>query len=372
MGLQMLALGLCEGSVGKGMVITPRPVMGIVGELRDAVRREIERQDCEENEGSNVKEKGQEMKEKTRTCLDRVMLSQVFDVDGLWEVLAELDEPEENPSHGDEPEEGKGTMQGKEADEEDRPVLEVKDSQEDDDSPLPTPGPEPTSETAAKPQREEDKTAPQKQPPAFILITHFSTLLTSLFTHREKSAAHSLLQLLSSRLRYLSRSLPSQPLIMLLNSTTTSSDQATTQQQQKRDRDGGSRGSRRPLDATLRSVFNPPELPGVQGYVSKAAAEYLRRNKPVFGLVFSQLLDVHLLCTRGEDDGKGGHEDLTVVEALLDEMGVWEGRMGKRRDREQRWGAVKVERGRVVDGLEEGRKVLEDVRIVAGFGGPRV
>lgn len=107
--------------------------MGIVGELRDVVRWEIERQDCEENEGSNVKEKGQEMKEKIRICLDRVMLLQVFDVDGLWEVFVEFDELEENFSYGDEFEEGKGIMQGKEVDEEDRFVLEVKDSQEDDD-----------------------------------------------------------------------------------------------------------------------------------------------------------------------------------------------------------------------------------------------
>ncbi|KAF4979913.1 hypothetical protein FZEAL_3975 [Fusarium zealandicum] len=52
-----------------------------------------------------------------------------------------------------------------------------------------------------------------------IVITHFSSLLTSLFTHREKSAAHSALQLLGSHLRDLTRNLASHPLILILNST---------------------------------------------------------------------------------------------------------------------------------------------------------
>jgi hypothetical protein len=366
------------------MVVTPKPVTWIAGELRDALRREMEIRDTRGIE-ENLKTSGEEasggveklsMKDRLRACLDRVMLSQVFDADGLWEALAELDEPLEQAAQVEAQQEaGKAEdITGKE----DGPVvLEVQDSQDEDDSPIsPASAEESKQRTATvseNPQQSEGlQQQSTRQTPAFILVTHFSTLLNSLFTSREKSAAHSLLQLLSSRLRYLSHGLPSQPLIMLLNSTT--ANQADDRPQ-KRDRGEGGpadKGGRKPLDATLRSVFNPPDIPYAQGYVSKAAAEYLRRNKPHFGMVFSQLLDVHLLCTRREDDAQGQIQDVMVVEVLLDEMGVWEGKIGSRKIREQRWGAVRVNRGRLVDGLEEGKKVYGDVRIVAGFGGPRV
>ncbi|KAK0390846.1 hypothetical protein NLU13_0349 [Sarocladium strictum] len=413
LGLQMLACGLCDESISRGMVVTPKPVMSVAGELRDIVRREAlkrEAEEAEREEGSGAPEEEEKLRrEKVRGCLDRVMLSQVFDVDGLWEILAELDEPDENNvafrQDEEEEEEDGGTrsIDGAEKEEGGRQVMEVKDSQDGEDSPISIPDvespgnntttlreeetPHQQQQQQQQQQHHQDKTPQQKQPPGFILITHFSSLLTTLFTHREKSAAHSLLQLLSSRLHYLSRSLPSQPLIMLLNSTTTSSSSTADSNNnknntapQKRDREGVNvnRAKRAP-DATLRSVFNPPEIPGVQGYVSRAAAEYLRRNKPMFGLVFSQLLDVHLLCTRGEDDGGQqavqvlGGGDLMVVEVLLDEMGVWEGSgTAPRKMREQRWGALKLVKGRIVDGVEERGKVVEDVRVVAGFGGPRV
>lgn len=369
----MLAEALCgelEGTQSRRvMVVTPKPVTWVAGELRNAVTRELRRRRAQEDakeatsDPKRVSEKI--LKDKIRACLNRVMLSQVFDVDGLWEVLAELDEADG---------EGEGDLaQGDQTDntegETTSPVMEVQDSQDEDGSPLALPDPEPTPPPNEPDTKAHIKQQQQQQPPAIILITHFSTLLTSLFTHREKSAAHSLLQLLSSRLRYLSRNLPSQPLFLLLNSTTTSSnsEDANTKNPPLQQGVGGGR-EKKSLDATLRSIFNPPDLP-VRGYEAGAHAGLARRNKPTFGMVFSQLLDVHLLCTRG-----GGGEDVTIVEVLLDEVGVWEGRMGTRRSREQRWGTVKVDGdGRLIDGLEEGeRKVYQDVRIVAGFGGPRV
>lgn len=361
----MMAKTLCEHQAGERgrrvMVVTPKPVTWIAGELRNAVKRELAAQDARENaekEATDPKEATEkELKDAVRACLDRVMLSQVFDIDGLWEVLAELDEPDKETD--DEP---AGAAQTIITEEETRaPLLEVQDSQDEDGSPIPIPDfitASPTRQSNATTQRQ-----PRPEGPSVILITHFSSLLTSLFTHREKSAAHSLLQLLSSRLRYLSRTLPTQPLFLLLNSTATSDD-ASTKKPPPPQGGGGGR-ERKPLDATLRSVFNPPDLP-VRGYEAGAHAVLARRNKPTFGMVFSQLLDVHLLCTRSEA--------VTIVEVLLDEMGVWEGKMGTRKGREQRWGTVRVDRGgRLVNGLEEGEKrVYEDVRIVAGFGGPRV
>jgi hypothetical protein len=95
------------------------------------------------------------------------------------------------------------------------------------------------------------------------------------------------------------------------------------------------------------------------------------RNKPYYGLVFSRMLDLHLLCTRvprtradgtalvaNRGVGDGEVSFVWVVEVLLDEMGVYErdGKggfdWGRRRSREQRWGVVDVDgEGRVVDGV---------------------
>lgn len=86
------------------------------------------------------------------------------------------------------------------------------------------------------------------------------------------------------------------------------------------------------------------------------------------------MLDLHLLCTRvprsgpdadlvfatpvqGHEQEGRGHSYVTVVEVLLDEMGVWEGGAGKkgvRRNREQRWAAVEVRNGKVVDAFASG------------------
>jgi hypothetical protein len=86
------------------------------------------------------------------------------------------------------------------------------------------------------------------------------------------------------------------------------------------------------------------------------------------------MLDLHLLCTRvprsggdadlvfappvqGHDHEGQGPRYVTVVEVLLDEMGVWEGRGGKtgvRRNREQRWAAVEVRKGKVVNAFASG------------------
>lgn len=278
LAVQFLAQGLHGGTLKTALVITPRPAGELLKTLRDGIRATIDA-----SSDAQVKQH-----------LDRVMLSCVFDIDGVWEVLADLDRP---PS----------------------PSLEIQDSQ-DDDSPPP----------------------PQKKTlPDIIIITHVSSLLTSLFTHRSSPAAHSTLQPLSSHLRHLSRTLPSSPLILLLNSTSNPSGEA---------------GSK-PLDPTLRSVFNPPSVPGCHTALP-------RRNKPTFGLVFAQMLDVHVLCTRVPKTGADAEEVfgqhrrgnyVTVVEVLLDEMGVWEGRKrGIRRSREQRWGAVEVKNGRVVGAFVKG------------------
>ncbi|KAJ0295359.1 hypothetical protein COL516b_012652 [Colletotrichum fioriniae] len=251
--------------------------------------------------------------------------------------------------------------------------------------------------------------------PDIILITHFHSLMAALFTHRDRQSAHDSLQHLSSHLRYLSRNLQTSPLIILLNSTSSSKQSTTIKPANTQGGppapappnrgENGAGSSGKAADPTLQSIFNPPAL-NIKGYGYGGNQAASRRNKPTFGLVFSQLLDLHLLCTKiprdkedaerlyaavpgggsGENDGTGVVRFVWALEVLLDESGVWEHGTGvgagaeaggrrrtPRKSREQRWGAIDVRGGRVVDAFEAvERKKIGEIRVVGGFGGPRV
>ncbi|QPC58582.1 hypothetical protein HYE67_000813 [Fusarium culmorum] len=301
-----------------------QPASVMLTGLRDAIKAELQKR------GHTA-----DIKTRLRECLDKVMLSRVFDLDGLWEVLQDLD-----GSLQVEKEDVVLPRQEKETQKQDATEAqaeEIQDSQDDDDeafSPL---------RQASQPPLQDEKLPSQTTPhPEFIVMTHFSSLLTSLFAHREKSAARTALQLLGSHLRDLSHNLPSNPLILLLNSTSSSfSGPASTIT-------STSPAKQAFVDPTLRSIFNPPSA---IGYSS-------RRTKPNFGLSFTQLLDLHILCTRIPKTKKdaelavqprSGEEAkmVWVVEVLLDEMGVWEGKMGARTGREQRWAAIDIVKGRI-------------------------
>ncbi|KAK1513532.1 uncharacterized protein CCOS01_14474 [Colletotrichum costaricense] len=271
--------------------------------------------------------------------------------------------------------------------------------------------PEATPAVAAPESRSpEDDVSKGPTLPDIILITHFHSLMTALFTRRDRQSAHDSLQRLSSHLRYLSRNLETSPLIMLLNSTSSSKESTMSKPvnaqggQPPPPPNGGEHGTGsggKAVDPTLRSIFNPPAL-NITGYGYGGNQAASRRNKPTFGLVFSQLLDLHLLCTKiprdkedaerlytaapgggggGEDDGTGGVRFVWALEVLLDEIGVWEHgteaevggrRRASRKSREQRWGVVDVKSGRVVDAFEAvERKKAGEIRVVGGFGGPR-
>ncbi|KAL2689580.1 hypothetical protein Neosp_003638 [[Neocosmospora] mangrovei] len=116
----------------------------MLARLRDAVKAELKSQGIG----------GDAAKTKLRECLERVMLSCVFDVDGLWEVLADLNKPAE-----EEVEEGQ--------------VEEIQDSQDDDDE-------------ALSPVDKVQLPKHQTTQPGIIVVTHFSSLLTGVFTHRER------------------------------------------------------------------------------------------------------------------------------------------------------------------------------------------
>ncbi|KAF5596540.1 uncharacterized protein FSUBG_8842 [Fusarium subglutinans] len=325
LGLQILAHSLCEGTVTSGLLITPRPASVMLAGLRDTVKSELEAKRCTKDT----------IRMKLRQCLEKVMLSCVFDMDGLWEALADLD--------CEVVEEKDGAVQEQEVTNTTRYQYdEIQDSQDDDDvafSPI---------QQASQPVAEEPCNTTQQHPDV-IVITHFSSLLTGLFFHREKSAAHAALQLLSSHLRDLSRNLSSKPLILLLNSTS-----AVSSGPALATATAASPAKQSQVDPTLRSIFNPPPLNGYSA----------RRTKPNFGLIFTQLLDLHLLCTKipkTRRDAEGAVRQLPgdeielvwVVEVLLDELGVWEGHTGARSGREQRWAAVKVEKGRIGQAIDE-------------------
>ncbi|RGP68033.1 hypothetical protein FSPOR_5512 [Fusarium sporotrichioides] len=309
-----------------------QPASVMLTGLRDAIKAELQKR-----AGT------QDIKTRLRECLDKVMLSRVFDLDGLWEVLADLD-PKQPVD-----EEAVLLHQEKETQKQDATeaqVEEIQDSQDDDDEAF-----SPIRQASQPPLHEENSASKATPHPEVVVMTHFSSLLTSLFAHREKSAARTALQLLGSRLRDLSRNLPSNPLILLLNSTSSSfSGPASTTTTT-------SSAKQAFIDPTLRSIFNPPSA---TGYSS-------RRTKPNFGLSFTQLLDLHILCTRipkTRTDAelavqpRSGEEAKMVwaVEVLLDEMGVWEGKLGARTGREQRWTAIDVVKGRIE-------------RLAAGLGG---
>ncbi|KAF5621818.1 hypothetical protein F52700_10690 [Fusarium sp. NRRL 52700] len=355
LGLQTLAHSLCEGTVTSGLLITPRPGSVMLAGLRDAVKSELEAKRCTKDT----------VRVKLRQCLEKVMLSCIFDMDGLWEALADLDCKLVEEKDG--AVQGQGATNVGQHPDTTNQFDEIQDSQDDDDvafSPI---------DQDSQPLAEEPCDETQQRPDV-IVITHFSSLLTGLFFHREKSAAHAALQLLNSHLRDLSRNLSSRPLILLLNSTSAvSSDPALATTTTT----AASPAKQTQVDPTLRSIFNPPQSTGYSA----------RRTKPNFGLIFTQLLDLHLLCTKvpkTRQDAEGAVRQLPgdeielvwIVEVLLDELGVWEGHTGARSGREQRWAAVKVERGRIRQAFDEKKPEdklpdTSDVRVAGGFGGRR-
>ncbi|KAI0805509.1 hypothetical protein GGR55DRAFT_280087 [Xylaria sp. FL0064] len=547
LGLQTIVRALVFERGGRKQrvtIITTLPVTTILPTLRDTIRYQVRSKLGPVNPRSD---------DELRRCLEAISISRVFDIEGLWEVLRELDEArdktglrrnedgneeiaslpapedsrEENASSeaknatvrlaNEQHEEGSSAGAGTEKADtnlatiapsrtvqesrasssepvtqlpplrigpELRPLVrnsEILDSEDEEplsSSPLsspppstiapqspspsadhpqphaedasPTPSPDPEPE-----ERPQEPDVPPSEPvaslpspvPDIILVTHFSALLTTLFTHNDKTSAHTNLQLLSLHLRNLA--LSTEALIMLLNTTTSPSPEPSTSTPAVPFPDANqpitplgqeTTKQQRPLDATLRSIFNPAPPPPQQQHLhgpnphdhqgqrlgygyGHAASRLTRRNKPSFGATFAQFLDLHLLCTRvprtrddaetaialGPGAGAGG-EDVRyawVVEVLLDELGFydWEGWGGRKKNktammtmgkdsekaqgdeglpprvnREQRWAAVDV-RDRVVivnafgaSGSGSGSAGVNrgPVRVVAGFGGPRV
>ncbi|UKZ81086.1 hypothetical protein TrVFT333_008854 [Trichoderma virens FT-333] len=392
LGLQVLVCSLLDKVVHKVQIITPKPPSTIVVLLKNSITAELRARGITALDEAAVQE---------RDCLNRIMLSRVFDMDGLCEVLADLDDaatsevrrralnkPEVGDAQPVEKTEAKTQLGAGAAlvdvkhDPQGPPVVaEIQDSQDEDETPPPSQSSAtlPQLEVLDEGQRNEVITSDTESrtdssgiskivavanshnstaaTPNIILITHFSFLLTSFFTQRDNSAAHATLRLLASRLRRLSRTLSSSPLILLINSTdsgaTVSTPAAHFPESHSYDIPPPEQPSKRKpsIDPTLRSIFNPasPSSGHASGY---------KLNKPTFGLVFTQLLDIHLLCTRAPRPGKASlPRALTLIEVLLDDIGLWEGERGLRRRREQRWTVVAPYNGRIID-ASDGKKLI--------------
>ncbi|RYP41393.1 hypothetical protein DL767_001031 [Monosporascus sp. MG133] len=396
----------------RAAIVTTLAATALLPLLRDVVRAQVQAKlGCSSAHHAPV---GPQV----RACLERISVSQVFDIDGLWEVLGELETPppsaeghrdgkgDEDGGTGGDSVGGAGTAgEGKaEASANDIPPEspeapphppvrdmrnereEIQDSEDEEEeglSPTPSSPPQtttaesaevkvpaassdPPAESPSLSQRKQEKRAaksnkegdPHAHVPDIILVTHFSSLLTTLFTQRDKTGAHAALQLLSAHLRYLARS--AGPLIMLLNSTSSlsaSSSTTTTASSHNTNPNNTNPSStttttaaatnqdRRPLDQTLRSIFSPAATTtaaaaGYTGYAGYAPSP--RTDKPAYGATFAQLLDLHLLCTRVPrtradvealflhvpPSVTGGATGAVVrytwvVEVLLDEVGVW-------------------------------------------------
>ncbi|KAI1852948.1 hypothetical protein JX265_012534 [Neoarthrinium moseri] len=406
-----LVLGLDGGpGLHKAAIITTLAAPVILPLLRDVVKSQVQAKLGRDHASVNAH---------VRECLRRISVSRVFDIEGLWEVLDELETespapspetakedvipvvaevPESSPlssplsSPPSSPiEEGaacRATERTEVLDSEDEGGLSSSPSA----SPVPTAGTNADVQSAQVPAPSPSNQEPEgmySTIPEIILITHFSDLLSSLFTQRDKSSAHSTLQVLASHLRYLAHS--AGPLIFLLNGTTNTSTGPVASQVGTGPTTPGQAGKRppeRPIDPTLRSIFNPP--PPTHGGYGSSSLTLSRRNKPAFGLTFSQFLDLHLLCTRlpraradaeaafaptvSHVNGTNRVKYAWAVEVLLDESRVWDGG-GMRVDREQRWGAVDVNNGvKIVDAFQKEEKhyLTEPIRLAAGFGGRRV
>ncbi|KAI1806937.1 hypothetical protein F4811DRAFT_85682 [Daldinia bambusicola] len=411
-GLQIAAHTLVFDDESKNRqrvsIVTTLAPAAILPTLRDVIRAQVQ-----VRLGPTADQRLDVVSAEVRRCLERISISRVFDVEGLWEVLGELETP---PARGNDddvtskergvetaPDMGAAAEEEKEhasrAERQDSPHpetskeedqilkndapppsspkarrMEVADSEDEEDltlssSPLSPPPPSPPNlppspllppiESAVQATTPASTTTPKltsqnnqvpSHIPDIILITHFSTLLTNLFTRSadNKSRAHDSLRALSSHLRSLARS-SAGPLVMLLNSTTsTSTSSLFSPSTATATTASSSRGPHatmkdKPLDPpTLRSVFTG------------------RGGKPAFGATFAQFVDVHLMGlrvprTRTRGDGRW----CWVVEVLLDEVGVEVevkdddgggdgdgiGNGNKRRtwkSREQRWGAVDV------------------------------
>ncbi|OBT93958.1 hypothetical protein VE01_08231 [Pseudogymnoascus verrucosus] len=343
-----------------------------------------------------------EVEEKVNAVLERVGVTRIFDIEGLWEVLGEVgggamggadrrDEAKE-ASMG---EEGRGAEDmglGEEEEGDDgmprealptaAGVREIMDSEEEDDEDddlatqrLPNPRPQSPQDRPGSNiniHKPSAPAAPTTHPTTeIILLDNLTTLTTTLFSRTSTPLAHHLLSQLSRTLTTLARS--SSVTIFLLNTLVRKSTKTAA---------GNPEQQRKKEQEKQHSVF--------AGMTAT----------PSLGVVFDGFVDLHLMCfalPRGREDAEGvfgvelpgddgelrddeedggatgergarregrgeGDRFANVIEVLKDECpqlerweGVSDGKPGRGVDREKRWAAFGVVGGvGLVDEVFEG------------------
>ncbi|ESZ91607.1 hypothetical protein SBOR_8006 [Sclerotinia borealis F-4128] len=271
--------------------------------------------------------------------LELVAISRVFDIEGLWEVLGEIGRTDGRSNEGDNQETSnnhpsrEGKFVEKQAELLHKIPDEIGDSEEED---INMSTPSPVKLVASK-------TSEVETSPEILIIDNMHYLISHLFTHSEKSSAHSLLSLLSRTLHTLTHT---QNILTILHNSTISTKTNYTKP--------GTRQS-------------PPPPPALQSIFTSTA------QKPSLGRIFDEFLDLHIMISRvpksrvdaevlyGQDDSFQNNEIsyCLVFEVLRDECPVL-GRdrdLGRRfGDREQRWGLFEIgaEGTKLVDAFRGG------------------
>ena len=343
----MIVKSLCENRAKAALIITPKPYSAVAQLLKNMITTELL---ASQHIFSDVQRWA-------RQSLDKVLLSSVFDMDGVWQSLVELDSKdkdsrEQQPLY-DALNVGKPPSSSSSSSSSKVDVVIEKNQIEDSDDDQLSPQAE---NTASQLETEVESTLQEaeKASPDIIVLTDFSTFLTSLFTQRERSAAHSSLLLLKSHLHFLARSLSSNPLILIVNSTTAEPAPRGAEAHLSGLVHPSSGASK--SDNGLRSIFSSLHY-SMERYNDPGP---FRRVRPSFGLIFSQLLDLHILCTAiSEAHGPDGTERNTLktagrnksgvtsttslVEILSDDVGTWSVSCSPgAKSREQRWGICRL------------------------------
>ncbi len=83
MGLQGTIRAILDSSASRALVITPKPLASVSKLIMEIAKSELLKSGLQH----------EQIEEKCRSSLDRVMLSVVFDIDAIWPTISELLQP---------------------------------------------------------------------------------------------------------------------------------------------------------------------------------------------------------------------------------------------------------------------------------------
>lgn len=197
-------------------------------------------------------------------CLGRISLHTIFDIDGLWQVLASM---EAAAAQND-----ASAQQGSQGEQERENEKEIPDSDASEEL---------NSQCSSAETGQLLTARTPSGSPAVIVITSFTSLLEGLYIQRPRPLVHDLVLMLNMRIRRLSRSSAHLPLVVLLNDTKNINEQPEQQRSNT-------------------TVLNQDASKFVTDITSNiqltAVPAKLKTLTTKFGSIFTNLLDLHILC----------------------------------------------------------------------------